>query len=212
MASRSGLEARYSNRFAKIENSSSNVIKAIDSIGNVADQLKTARAIVSTQETNIKALGSTAEEMICGLNTFQDMSGVSLVKNIPVPSADVKASYGKTLGYVQLTMRFLQSGMLHFMEETINAKIRIADLEKIVSQVADYEGEVTMIGELQSLDIDQLERVKTLTSTKIDHDETSESEDEPTPVVQTVPKIQPKTPLAPKTNMLPKSPVTKKSK
>jgi len=211
MSTRSGLEARYSNRFAKIENSSGNIIKAIDSIGNVADQLKTARAIVATQETNIKALGSTAEEMICGLNTFQDMSGVNLVKNIPTPSAEVKASYGKTLGYVQLTMRFLQSGMLHFMEETLSAKQRIADLEKIINQVADYEGEVTLIGELQSLDIDQLERAKTTVSTT-NKDDSSDSEEESTPIIPAVVKPQPKVSPSTKLAAVPKSPITKKTK
>jgi hypothetical protein len=155
--SRTGIEGRYGDRFVKFNAITGETIKANDAARKTADQLKTALAVISSQESNITALFSTAEELVQGITTFQQMSGSKQVRNLPLPTEDIRASKGKQLGYVQLTMRFMQSGLIHFMEQMINATDHVSDLEALIQGIADAETEVPIVGDLQYLDLDQLE-------------------------------------------------------
>lgn len=154
---RSGLEGRYSGRFSGFQGVTAAGLRASESAGNVADQLNTARGMLKSQEENIGQLFSTAEEMVHGIDTFQQMSQVQQVRNIPAPPAEVRESKGKQLGYVQLCMRFMQAGLIHFMEEMITARNRVQQLEAEINRISEYDGDLPIVGALQHIDLEQLE-------------------------------------------------------
>lgn len=154
---RSGLEGRYAGRFSGFQGVTAAALKTSESAGNVADQLNTARGMLKSQEENIGQLFSTAEEMVHGIDTFQQMSQVQQVKNIPVPPSEVRESKGKQLGYVQLCMRFMQAGLIHFMEEMITARNRVQQLEAEITRISEYDGDLPIVGALQHIDLEQLE-------------------------------------------------------
>lgn len=154
---RSGLEGRYAGRFSGFQGVTAAALKTSESAGNVADQLNTARGMLKGQEENIGQLFSTAEEMVHGIDTFQQMSQVQQVKNIPVPPSEVRESKGKQLGYVQLCMRFMQAGLIHFMEEMITARNRVQQLEAEITRISEYDGDLPIVGALQHIDLEQLE-------------------------------------------------------
>lgn len=151
------MESRYTNRFRTIGESSGQHLKNVDSAGNVTEHLSLARGSIQAQQENIKDLFATAMEMITGVNTHQSMLGTELVKNIPLPSDKIKGTYGNQLGYVQLSLRFLQAGLLHFMDQTCDAQHRISQLEKFVENIAAYDSEVSLVGRMNNIDIDSLE-------------------------------------------------------
>lgn len=157
MASYSGMEGRYTNRFTKLKQQTGDSIKNYDSAGNLAEHLTTAKASLKAQEKNTKDLLATAQEMIIGIDTAQQMFGHTYVKNMPLPSAAIRESPSKQLGYIQLTMRFLQAGVVHFMEQMSEATDRIEHLEKILSKLAVYDEELDLLGEMQALNLEQLE-------------------------------------------------------
>jgi len=154
---RAGLEGRYAGRFASFQGVTAASLRTSEAAGNVADQLNTARGMLKSQEDNIGQLFSTAEEMVHGIDTFQQMSQVQQVRNIPVPPSEVRESKGKQLGYVQLCMRFMQAGLIHFMEENISTKNRIQQLEAEITRISEYDGDLPIVGALQHLDLEQLE-------------------------------------------------------
>jgi hypothetical protein len=152
-----GPEGRYLARFSKIRQQTGDSIKNIDSAGNVTQHLTHARASLKTQEANTRALFSTAQEMIAGIDTTQQMLGHTFVKNMPSPTKEIIDNPGRQLGYVQLAMRFMQAGVVHFMEEMNEATDRIEHLERVLGKLADYDEEVNLLGELQTLDLESLE-------------------------------------------------------
>jgi hypothetical protein len=153
-----GMESRYLNRFSKIKQQTGDSIKNYDSAGNLAQHLVTAKASIKTQEENTHKLFMTAQEMVAGIDTTQQMFGHTFVRNMPQPSQAIKSSPSQQLGYVQLTMRFLQAGVLHFMEQMDEATNRIEHLEGLLSKLAVYDEDVNVLGEIQALDLDQLEK------------------------------------------------------
>lgn len=158
--SQSGLESRYFNRFSGIKKQSGDSIKNIDAAGNLTEHLTTAKASLKAQEKNINELFSTAQELISGIDTCQQMFGHTFVKNMPLPTETIKSSPGKQMGYVQLSMRFLQAGVVYFMEQMSDAEERIDQLEKLVKKLSEYDEEVDLIGDLQRLDLENLEQVR----------------------------------------------------
>lgn len=193
MATRTGIENRYGSRFAKIGGATATTIKAQDAAGQTVEQLKIARGVIEGQEKSVSQLFTTAEEMVRGIDTFQQMAGINLIKNLPPPSQEIRSSNGKRLGYVQLTMRFLQAGFLHFIEETLNAKSSLEEKNSFIAQVAQYNEDVTLLGELHHLDIEDLENSTEVTSagrTVLVSSETgkiSEANNPPTPPVSPPP-------------------------
>jgi len=157
MTTYQGTESRYLNRFSKIKQQTGNSIKNYDSAGNLTEHLSNARASLKAQEKNTKDLFSTAQELIIGIDTCQQMFGHTFVRNMPLPSTTIKESPSQQLGYVQLTMRFLQAGVVHFMEQMDEATDRIEHLERLLEKLAVYDQDIDIQGELQPLDLDQLE-------------------------------------------------------
>lgn len=151
------MENRYINRFRSLPARTGEQIKNQDAAGNLSEIVTNARGSLQAQKKNTAELFATAIEMITGLTTHQQMMGVEVVNNMPLPSPVVRESPGMQLGYVQLTMRFLQAGLLHFMEATYEAKERIENLEKVLGSLAAYDGELDILGEMVALDIDSLE-------------------------------------------------------
>lgn len=165
-SARSGLEGRYTNRFARFNAPTSETIHARDDAQSLPSQLSLARGVIQGQEKSIQQLMSTAEEMIRGIDTFQHNSGRKQVRNMPAPTSDIKESAGKQLGYIQLSMRFLQSGLLHFMEEMLSAQDRLDSLEKFIKELSSAKMDIPLIGELQQLDLDALEGNSPISETR----------------------------------------------
>lgn len=159
MSTPSGLESRYLSRFTKLNPQSGRSIKNYDSAGNVADHLTQAKASLKAQEANTKSLFNTAQELVAGIDTTQQMFGHNFVKNMPLPNQAIKESPSQQLGYVQLAMRFFQAGVVHFMEQMVDAQERISHLESLVEKLALYDEEISPLGDIQALDLDQLEVV-----------------------------------------------------
>nr|WKE35278.1 hypothetical protein [Plasmopara viticola lesion associated mononegaambi virus 6] len=151
------MESRYLNRFQSIKDKTGDQIKNRDAAGNLTERLTHAKGSIDAQQQNTRDLFSTAQEMIAGINTHQNMMGTEIVKNIPLPTDQIKKSFSSQLGYVQLTMRFLQAGTLHFMEQTYNSQQRILELEATIAKLAEYDGDVDILGRMVTLDIDTLE-------------------------------------------------------
>jgi archaellum component FlaC len=154
----SGLENRYLARFTKLRPQTGENLKNIDSAGNLTEHLTQARASLKTQNDNIQKLMSTAQELIAGIDTTQKMFGHTYVRNMPLPNQDILQNRSKQWGYIQLTMRFMQAGIIHFMEEMSDATERIEQLERVISRLAPYDEEINILGELQSVDLDDLEK------------------------------------------------------
>jgi len=151
------MESRYLNRFQTLKDKTGNQIKNQDAAGNLTERLTHAKGSLEAQQKNTRELFSTAQEMIAGINTHQGMMGVELVKNVPLPTEKVKNSFSSQLGYIQLSMRFLQAGVIHFMEQTYHAQNRIMELESTMARLAEYDGDVQLLGQMATLDIDTLE-------------------------------------------------------
>lgn len=154
------MESRYINRFKTLGNPTGEQIKNRDSAGNLTAHITNARATIATQKQNIGDLFATSQELVTGINTHQQMIGFDLVKNIPLPTDEIKKSPSSQLGYVQLAMRFLQAGVLHFSEQLISAQDRIDSLEKTIASLAEYDEDLDIIGRLQTLDLDTLENMR----------------------------------------------------
>jgi len=155
--STSGLESRYLARFSGLKRQTVESLKNADSARNVAEHLTVARASLKAQEQNIKELFTTAQEMIVGVDTCQQMFGHTFVKNMPLPNSAIKESPSKQFGYVQLCLRFFQTGVVYFMEQMKEAEDRIQSLESLLSGIADFDQEVDIMGELHHLDLEQLD-------------------------------------------------------
>lgn len=151
------MESRYLNRFQTIKEKTGEQIRNRDAAGNLTERITHAKGSIEAQKQNTRDLFSTAQEMIAGINTHQGMIGKEMVKNMSLPTDKIKASPSSQLGYVQLTMRFLQAGVLHFMEQTYNCQQRISELEADIARLASYDTEIDILGHMVTLDIDTLE-------------------------------------------------------
>lgn len=150
-------ESRYSGRFGTLKRQTGESIKNIDSAGNLTEHLQGARASLAAQEKNSRTLFNTACELVAGIDTSQQMFGHTFVKNMSLPPPSVQDNPSKQLGYVQLTMRFLQAGIVHFMEQMSEASDRIETLERHLSRLAEFDQELDLLGEMESFDLEQLE-------------------------------------------------------
>jgi len=151
------MESRYLNRFQTIKEKTGEQIKNRDAAGNLTERITHAKGSIEAQKQNTRDLFSTAQEMIAGINTHQGMMGKEMVKNMSLPTDKIKTSPSSQLGYVQLTMRFLQAGVLHFMEQTYNCQQRISELEADIARLAAYDTDIDVLGHMVTLDIDTLE-------------------------------------------------------
>jgi hypothetical protein len=153
------MESRYTNRFRSIDEKTGTQIKNRDSAGNVTEHLTTAKGSIAAQQKNIQDLFSTSREMVTGINTHQSMMGTELVKNIPLPGPQIQQSAANQLGYVQLSMRFMQAGLLHFMEQVCQAQNRIEELESTIAKLAEFDEEINILGQMNVLDVDSPELI-----------------------------------------------------
>jgi len=156
--SHAGPETRYLNRFQKLSPQTGTAIKNYDSAGNLTELIANARASINAQERNTKELFATAQELVAGIDTTQQMFGHTFVKNMPLPTGAIKESPSQQLGYVQLTMRFFQAGIVHFIEQMSDAQDRIEHLETLIGKLSEYDSDINILGEMKSLDLDQLEQ------------------------------------------------------
>jgi len=157
MSQRISTTDAYSKRFIRFGGPTATSIQAISESGNLTESFKQAKAVADTQRENLRSLMNTTEEMIAGLTTFQQNADVNMIKNIPLPTREIKESAGQSFGYVRLSLRYLQAGFLHFMEQSMVSQQRLEELEKHITKIAGYNEEVEIHGELVNLDLNELE-------------------------------------------------------
>jgi len=151
------MESRYTSRFRGIPAISADHLKKQDLAGSLTENYTTAKASLQTQRENARLLYSTSVEMIKGIDTFQSVAGIELVQNIPLLPEERSTEPSNQLGYTRVALRFLQSGCLHFMEETISAHHRIQELEKFISRLSEYNTPADLVGQIADLDIDTID-------------------------------------------------------
>lgn len=198
-----GAEARYLNYFKRIPAVTTETLATYDKSLNVATQLTIANGSIEAQQRNAKSLFSTAKEMVVGIKTLQDMSGIQYVERLPYPPAGIEESPGKMLGYVQLILRFLQAGLLHSLEEVQRAEERIKAADSRATQLAAYDVEPLALGDIVDIDFESLMRdVDMVPSSSITerpaHVVTDVTKDQSLPI--SPPKTPTVTPTRPKEN------------
>lgn len=176
---RSGLEARFSDRFAKFAGVTSDSIKLADSAKNVASELRTSAGVIDTQIENINELFTLAEMMIKTVDDLQRQSGRTQVKNMPLPSNSIKASAGKKLGYVKLCMKFMNAGLLHFMEQSMNLEDHVKERNNVIRAISEEMRNVPIIGRLQDVDLDDLHSADPVVDTKLPLESDDDDSDYP---------------------------------
>jgi hypothetical protein len=218
-AARSGLEARFSDRFYKFAGVTDESLKRADEARKVADGLRTSVGIIETQQENIDELFTYAEMMVKAIDNLQQQSGKKQVRNIPLPGNSIKESPGKKLGYVKLVLRFMNAGVLHFMEETMSMEDEIKSKDMIIKAIADEARAIPLIGRLQDVELDDLSSndpiVSSRTAPAVDESDIDSILDEQTPSeankssVTTTPE-RAKTPQSQRMSKQPLSPTTAK--
>jgi hypothetical protein len=153
--SRSGMEKRFADRFHQRSRSTQEDIESIDAAKSVADQLTTARAVISTQEENVNELFSTCVELVKEVDIFQQQSGQRQVNNIPLPSTKIMSSFSLKLGYIKLSLQFFGAGMEHFMEENLDMSHELKMTKNTLSSISEYSGDVTLIGKLEEINFNE---------------------------------------------------------
>jgi len=215
MAIKTGLEARYADRFRAYAGTNDDTIKQVDEAKKTTESLRLASGIVDTQKENIKELFTQAEMMVKLVNDFQRNSGVKQVKNIPLPGASIKASPGKQLGYVKLCMNFISAGMLHFMEMTLQMKDDLDSRDQVIKMIAEHRAEVQTLGSIIDVELDELSSEDPIVETKEplvtdDDDDITELSSSGAQIGVIPPVTPPKTPVQKGGKIKPSSPTTKK--
>lgn len=176
MAMRNGLEARYADRFTKYAGTTDDYLKKADQARQTADNLRTAVGVVDTQKENIDQLFLAAEMMVKMVDDFQRESGSKQVRNIPLAGESIKASYGKKLGYVKLSMKFVSAGLLHFMETVLTMQDDLRAKEAVIKAIAEDSIEVPIIGSLTDVNFDELNSDGPIVESKVALDSDSDSD------------------------------------
>lgn len=176
MAMRNGLEARYADRFSKYAGTTDDHLRKVDRARQTTDDLRTAVGVVDTQKENIDQLFLAAETMVKMIDNFQRESGAKQVQNIPLAGESIKASYGKKLGYVKLSMKFVSAGMLHFMETALEMKADLQAKDAVIASIAEHTVKVPIIGSLTEVDFDELTTDRPIVETKLALDPDSDDD------------------------------------
>lgn len=165
---RAGMEARYSDRFEKFAGTTDDYLKKADAARQTTDSLRTAVGVVNAQKENIDELFTAAELMVRMVNDFQRQSGSRQVHNLPLASDSIRSSPGKKLGYVKLVMKFVSSGMLHFMEVALAMKDDIKAKEAVIKAIGEDAVDVPILGRLSELDIGDLTNDAPIVESKLE--------------------------------------------
>lgn len=173
---RAGMEARYSDRFEKFVGTTDDYLKKADAARATTDTLRTAVGVVNTQKENIDELFTAAELMVRMVNDFQRQTGSKQVNNIPLASDSIRSSPGKKLGYVKLVMKFISSGMLHFMEVALEMGADIKAKEAVIRAIGEDAVDVPILGRLNDIEIGDLSDDSPIVETKIPLDTSSEED------------------------------------
>lgn len=173
---RAGMEARYSDRFEKFVGTTDDYLKKADAARQTTDSLRTAVGVVNTQKENIDELFAAAELMVKMVNDFQRQSGSKQVKNLPLASDAIRSSPGKKLGYVKLVMKFVSTGLLHFMEVTLAMADDIKAKEAVIKVIGENSIDVPILGRLSDLDIEDLSDESPIVESKLPLSELDEDD------------------------------------
>jgi hypothetical protein len=160
MNGHTGTEGRFASRFVKFAGTSETFTKSIDVAGQAIDDLRQSSGMIQEQKKGIDKLFLLSERAIQAISLLEKESGVHQVDNIPLPSDPVRQSYGKKMGYVSLAISFLNEGLLHFMEETINLQTALDSRDRTISQLAGQIPSVELIGAFEEIALNDLVNTK----------------------------------------------------
>jgi len=170
MAARTGLENKYASRFQKYVGTSDDTLKHTDDARKVVDDFRTSIGVIDTQTDNINDLFAVAEVFVKTIDDFQRQSGHRQVRNIPLPGESIKQSPGKKLGYIKLSMQFMNAGLLHFMEETLALQQEIKERDNLIRAIAAETRDIPIIGRLQDISLDDLNSADPIIDTATSYD------------------------------------------
>lgn len=214
MSMRTGLEARYADRFRGYAGTTDESLKSADDARKTADSLRTAAGVVDAQKENVDDLFVTAELIVTMINDFQRESGVKQIRNVPLANEAIKSSHGKKLGYVKMSMQFVSSGLLHFMDMTLQMREDLKTKDRIIQSIADNRVEVPILGRLTEIDLDDLSSDDPIIETKVPLEvgtiEEPMTKEAPPPTSQ-APITPPKTPQPNKKGPSPSTPTPSKN-
>jgi len=194
--SRTGLEGRFADRFVKRAETPAARILDVNEVRALADNYKLALSVIESQQATINDLFDHVWESVESIDKFQQLSGKRQVQNLMLPTPEIRSSSGLKLGYIKMGISFFGFGMQHFMEELMSSETELSTLEKVVSQVAEYNAPVTVIGDLVDINPDDFSTDSPISQTKTDigidlDDDTSEDEDDDKPAPPISPPITP---------------------
>jgi len=156
MATKTGQEMRFKSRFVKYAGTSDTFNQSVDKTGQAIDDLRTSAGMIVEQKKAIDILFLKAETAINEVNQLQTESGKKQVDNLPLPTDVIRSSYGKKLGYASLIMEFFTTGMLHFMEETINLEEALGSRDNTISRLAAQIPSLEIIGAFEEVSLSDL--------------------------------------------------------
>lgn len=194
MTARSGLEARYADRFNKYVGTTDENLRWADKARSTTDSLRTALGVIDTQKENVEELFIEAEMMVKMIDDFQRESGVKQVRNIPLAGESIRTSPSRKLGYVKLSMKFIAAGMLNFMETALSMEHDIRQRDMIIKAIGDEHVDVPVIGRLTEINPDDMSSDGPIIETKIPLDVSSDT-DSVTGSGSTAPTTPSKTPV-----------------
>lgn len=151
MTSQQGNEGRFKGRFIKYAGTSADFNRSVDVTGQAIEDLRTSAGMITEQKQAVDRLFVSSERAIQEVSNLERESGVHQVDNIPLPTEVVRGSYGKKMGYVSLTMGFLQEGMLHFMEEVIHLQEALDSRDRVITQLVAQIPHLEVIGRYEDV-------------------------------------------------------------
>jgi hypothetical protein len=159
MSTAQGVESRFGNRFIKFAGTSEKFTQSADLTGNAINSMRESAAMITEQKKGVDRIFLMAERAINSISNLEKDSGKNQVKNLPIPSDAIRASYGKKMGYSALTMEFLTDCALFFMEEVINLEEALTSRDNTISKLAASIPDQEIIGAFEEIDLNELSSV-----------------------------------------------------
>lgn len=147
---------RFKGRFIKYAGTSETFTQSVDKTGQAIDDLRTSIGMITAQKEAIDILFLKAETAVNAVTMLETESGKKQVDNLPLPTDVIRSSYGKKLGYASLIMDFVTTGMLHFMEETINTEAALVSRDATISRLAAQIPTLEILGAFEEVSIADL--------------------------------------------------------
>lgn len=156
MAATNGTVGRFAGRFNKYQGTSETFNRSVDATGNAFEDLRGYSGMINEQKLGIDKMFILSERAVLAITQLEKDSGIKQVENIPRPSDIVRGSYGKKMGYTTLALEFLQEGLLHFMEQTLNLQEALDSRDRALSALVAQIPKTEVLGRFEEVSLDDL--------------------------------------------------------